>query len=103
MPRKKKPPLDAATRERIDRFMQRHPPTIPQPVPDPSDIQFRHWVIGLAEDPLHTEVSPRLRERWPLIRDAFLFWDNDRHDAMRVATMRKLQDALASLRFPSLI
>jgi len=77
MPRKRKPPLDAASRERIDRFMQRHPLPIPLPVPDPSDIRFRLWVIGLAQDALHQQVCHRLKERWTFIRDALIAWPHE--------------------------
>src|SRR5882724_6019150 len=77
MPRKKKPPLDAASRERIDRFMQRHPPPIPLPVLDPSDIRFRLWVIHLTQDALHQEVCRRLKERWTFVRDALIAWPHE--------------------------
>jgi hypothetical protein len=74
MPRKKKPPLDAASRERIDRVLARHPPSIPVPVPHPSDVQFRRWVIGLGGDILHQEVRRRLNERWSFVSDALIAW-----------------------------
>ena len=52
---------------------------------------------------MHQDVRRRLRERWPYMRDAFLYWDSDRLDEVRVASTQKAQDALARLRFPSLI
>ncbi len=77
MPRKKKPPLDAASREYIDRVLERHPRPIPVPVPHPSDVQFRRWVIGLAGDTLHEEVRRRLNERWTFVRDALIAWPHE--------------------------
>jgi len=99
--RRAKDPFDPKTRKLIDRMLTARP--VPAPVPNPSNIAHRRWVLRQRPEDIHRIACERLHARWSLIRDAFLFWDSDRLDEMRAERTRKERGALAGLRFPSLI